>query len=72
MRIQLEVVYCCIFILVFYRGQESAGIVTSVGNDAKHFNVKKGMGLISGTFNDDAMKLLKGKNYFIELTDCII
>lgn len=48
--------------LRFYdcRGQESAGIVTSVGNDAMHFNVKKGMGLVSGIFNDEAMKQLKG------------
>lgn len=49
-----------IFLYVSYRGQESAGIVTSVGNDAKHFNVKKGMGLISGIFDDEAMKNLKG------------
>lgn len=44
-----------------YRGQESAGIVTSVGHDSKHFNVVKGMGMVSGIFDDEAMRLLKGK-----------
>lgn len=44
-----------------YRGQESAGIVTSEGNSAKSFHVHKGMGMISNVFNDDSMKKLRGK-----------
>lgn len=44
----------------FFRGQESAGIVTSEGISTTHFNVKKGMGMISSIFNDDSMKKLKG------------
>ena len=44
-----------------YRGQESAGIVTSEGTGAKSFHVHKGMGMISNVFSDDSMKKLKGK-----------
>ena len=44
-----------------YRGQESAGIVTSEGNNAKSFHVQKGMGMINNVFTDDSMKKLKGK-----------
>ena len=44
-----------------YRGQESAGIVTSEGNNAKSFHVHKGMGMINNVFSDDSMKKLKGK-----------
>jgi amidophosphoribosyltransferase len=44
-----------------YRGQESAGIVTCEGNNAKAFHVHKGMGMINNVFNDDSMKKLKGK-----------
>jgi len=43
------------------RGQESAGIVTSEGNNAKSFHVHKGMGMINNVFTDDSMKKLKGK-----------
>lgn len=46
---------------VFFRGQESAGIVTSEGNNAKAFRVHKGMGMISNVFSDDSMKKLRGK-----------
>lgn len=44
----------------FHRGQESAGIAMSAGDNHTHFNVKKGMGLISNIFNDDVVKKLKG------------
>jgi amidophosphoribosyltransferase len=44
-----------------YRGQESAGIVTSEGNSAKAFRVHKGMGMINSVFNDDSMKKLRGR-----------
>lgn len=47
-------------ILKISRGQESAGIAMSAGDNHTHFNVKKGMGLISNIFNDDAVKKLKG------------
>jgi amidophosphoribosyltransferase len=48
-------------ICIFLRGQESAGIVTSEGNNAKAFRVHKGMGMISSVFSDDSMKKLRGK-----------
>lgn len=48
------------YYLVFVRGQESAGIVTSEGKCAKHFNVHKGMGMINNIFNDEAMRKLTG------------
>jgi len=44
-----------------FRGQESAGIVTSEGDINKQFNVHKGMGMISTVFNDEAIKRLKGE-----------
>lgn len=43
-----------------FRGQESAGIVTSEGNCTKHFKVHKGMGMINNIFNDEAIKRLVG------------
>lgn len=43
-----------------HRGQESAGIVTSLGKCAKSFNVKKGMGMINNIFNDESIRRLKG------------
>jgi len=43
-----------------FRGQESAGIVTTQGDEKGKFHVHKGMGLINNVFNDDAMKKLKG------------
>lgn len=52
---------CYNVIFIFCRGQESAGIVTSEGNNAKHFHVKKGMGMINTVFNDESIKRLKGK-----------
>lgn len=51
------------FFLNFFRGQESAGIAMSEGDNHTHFNVKKGMGLVSNIFNDEATKKLKGNNY---------
>lgn len=35
----------------------------SEGDNHTHFNVKKGMGLVSNIFNDEATKNLKGINY---------
>ncbi|XP_054271183.1 amidophosphoribosyltransferase-like [Macrosteles quadrilineatus] len=52
-------VICLGLVALQHRGQESAGIVTSEGNK-RHFNVKKGMGMINMVFNDEAMKKLKG------------
>ncbi|XP_065333562.1 amidophosphoribosyltransferase-like [Cloeon dipterum] len=43
-----------------HRGQESAGIVTTAGDERGRFFVHKGMGLISNVFNDESMKKLKG------------
>ncbi|XP_073993295.1 amidophosphoribosyltransferase-like isoform X1 [Rhodnius prolixus] len=59
---QLDVgqVICLGLVALQHRGQESAGIVTSEGISTTHFNVKKGMGMISSIFNDDSMKKLKG------------
>ncbi|BES93797.1 Glutamine phosphoribosylpyrophosphate amidotransferase [Nesidiocoris tenuis] len=53
-------VICLGLVALQHRGQESAGIVTSEGNSSTHFNVKKGMGMISNIFNDESMKKLKG------------
>lgn len=39
----------------------------SEGDNHTHFNVKKGMGLVSNIFNDEATKKLKGNKY-----QCII
>ncbi|XP_065226900.1 amidophosphoribosyltransferase-like [Planococcus citri] len=59
-KVDVAQTICLGLVALQHRGQESAGIVTSSGHDAKHFNVKKGVGLISSIFSDDAMKLLKG------------
>ncbi|XP_026277456.1 amidophosphoribosyltransferase [Frankliniella occidentalis] len=59
-QIDVAQVVCLGLVALQHRGQESAGIVTSQGNSTKHFNVHKGMGMISNVFNDDAMKKLKG------------
>lgn len=57
----LKRLYLYLFIyLHFLRGQESAGIVTSEGKCSKYFNVKKGMGMISNIFNDEAVRKLEG------------
>nr|XP_036216246.1 amidophosphoribosyltransferase isoform X2 [Bactrocera oleae] len=53
----------CIFlglVALQHRGQESAGIATSLGKTAKNFSIHKGMGMISNLFNDDAIRKLKG------------
>ncbi|WP_123053030.1 amidophosphoribosyltransferase [Clostridium sp. JN-1] len=42
-----------------HRGQESAGIVTSDGNE---LNVYKNMGLVSDVFNEQIIRSLKGKS----------
>lgn len=59
-QIDVAQVICLGLVALQHRGQESAGIVTSEGNSAKNFHVKKGMGMINSVFNDDAMKRLKG------------
>ncbi|XP_050520908.1 amidophosphoribosyltransferase-like isoform X2 [Daktulosphaira vitifoliae] len=53
-------VICLGLLALQHRGQESAGIAMSVGDNHTQFNVKKGMGLVSNLFNDDAVKKLKG------------
>lgn len=47
-----------------FSGQESAGIAISTGDNHTHFNVKKGMGMVSNIFNDDAIKKLKGNTLY--------
>jgi len=59
-QIDVAQVICLGLVALQHRGQESAGIVMSEGKCSKHFNVKKGMGMINSVFNDDAMKKLVG------------
>ncbi|MFV0337860.1 MAG: amidophosphoribosyltransferase [Chthoniobacterales bacterium] len=42
-----------------HRGQESAGIVSSNGDDT-HFHIHKGMGLVSQVFQQNNLEMLKG------------
>lgn len=51
---------CLGLVALQHRGQESAGIVTSEGNDSKNFNIHKGMGMINNIFTDENIKHLKG------------
>ncbi|CRK89597.1 CLUMA_CG003246, isoform A [Clunio marinus] len=51
---------CLGLVALQHRGQESAGIVTSEGNDSKNFNIHKGMGMINNIFTDESIKKLKG------------
>lgn len=44
----------------------------SEGDNHTHFNVKKGMGLVSNIFNDEATKNLKGINYQCIIIICTI
>lgn len=59
---QIDVAHtiCLGLIALQHRGQESAGIVTSEGMDARMFNMRKGMGMINNIFNDENMKTLTG------------
>lgn len=59
-QMDIAQVVCLGLVALQHRGQESAGIVTSLGKCAKNFNVHKGMGLISNIFNDDAIRKLRG------------
>lgn len=59
-QVDIAQVVCLGLVALQHRGQESAGIVTSMGKCVKNFNVHKGMGLISNIFNDDAIRKLKG------------
>ncbi|XP_026728785.1 amidophosphoribosyltransferase-like isoform X2 [Trichoplusia ni] len=59
-QVDVPQVICLGLVALQHRGQESAGIVTSEGKNARHFNSHKGMGLINNIFNDEAMKKLKG------------
>ena len=43
-----------------YRGQESAGIVTSLGAADSKFKRKKGMGLVTHIYTEDDIAKLKG------------
>ncbi|XP_062577163.1 amidophosphoribosyltransferase-like [Saccostrea cucullata] len=43
-----------------HRGQESAGIVTSVGTNDCRYSIKKGMGLVSNVFSEEDLHKLKG------------
>ncbi|KAG4079083.1 hypothetical protein HA402_001054 [Bradysia odoriphaga] len=53
-------IVCLGLVALQHRGQESAGIVTSMGKCAKLFNVQKGMGMINNIFNDESIRRLKG------------
>ncbi|XP_072935302.1 amidophosphoribosyltransferase-like isoform X2 [Epargyreus clarus] len=59
-QVDVSQVICLGLVALQHRGQESAGIVTSEGKNARSFNSHKGMGLINNIFNDEAMKKLKG------------
>ncbi len=53
--------WCTSYIFaLFFRGQESAGIVSSQGHDAYSFAQHKGMGLVSQVFKDEEIRKLKG------------
>lgn len=43
-----------------HRGQESAGIVTSKGNDSNKMNMHREMGLVSAVFREEDLAILKG------------
>ncbi|XP_037936950.1 amidophosphoribosyltransferase [Teleopsis dalmanni] len=59
-QIDIAQVICLGLVALQHRGQESAGIVTSLGKCSKNFNVHKGMGMINNLFNDDSIRKLKG------------
>lgn len=59
-NLEISQIICWGLVALQHRGQESAGIVTSEGHCAKHFNVYKGMGMVSNIFNDDAIRKLTG------------
>jgi amidophosphoribosyltransferase len=46
--------------MLYSRGQESAGIVTSYGYDAYQMMQYKGMGLVGQVFKEDHLVKLKG------------
>ena len=47
-------------VTLLYRGQESAGIVTTDGDFNHPFHRHKGMGLVSQVFTDESIHKLKG------------
>jgi len=59
---QLDVanVICLGLVGLQHRGQESGGIVTSVGQDCYSFKQHKGMGLIDQLFRSDSIAKLRG------------
>lgn len=59
-QMDIAQIVCLGLVALQHRGQESAGIVTSLGKCAKNFNVHKGMGLISNIFNNEAIRKLRG------------
>lgn len=59
-QIDVAQLICLGLVALQHRGQESAGIVTSKGEDTRKFNIHKGMGLVSSVFDDHAMSRLKG------------
>lgn len=59
-QIDIAQIVCLGLVALQHRGQESAGIVTSMGKCSKNFNVHKGMGMINNLFNDENIKKLKG------------
>ncbi|KAF4524982.1 hypothetical protein B566_EDAN011910 [Ephemera danica] len=59
-QIDVAQVVCLGLVALQHRGQESAGIVTTMGEERGRFYVHKGMGMINNVFNDDAVRKLKG------------
>ncbi|EDW50760.1 amidophosphoribosyltransferase [Drosophila sechellia] len=59
-QLDIAQMICLGLVALQHRGQESAGIVTSLGKSSKNFSVHKGMGMINNLFNDEAIKKLKG------------
>ena len=43
-----------------FRGQESAGIVTSLGMKNSKYRQKKGMGMVNGIFHEEELLKLRG------------
>jgi len=59
-QLDIAQMICLGLVALQHRGQESAGICTSLGKSSKNFSVHKGMGMINNIFNDEAIRKLKG------------
>uniref|UniRef100_T1IGS5 Amidophosphoribosyltransferase n=2 Tax=Strigamia maritima TaxID=126957 RepID=T1IGS5_STRMM len=59
-QLDISHIICLGLVALQHRGQESAGIVTSLGDEFTPMSVHKGSGLVSTIFNDDILAKLKG------------